>query len=159
MLVGRHTAVPVSFNPPSLRRDDESVRAQLENPSLAYQPPRFVRCRGVAGGRWRTSPLDRHSDCRADRRVPARVRRGRAHERCRARSRSDSRVQQPSFDLAKVVPTVIVRNEDYGRICRLLADKTAVELEFNIVNHVYPEGRRATTWSRRSRARTKPTKW
>ena len=34
-----------------------------------------------------------------------------------------------------------MRNEDYGRISRLLADKTAVELEFNIVNHVYPEGK------------------
>jgi Zn-dependent M28 family amino/carboxypeptidase len=34
-----------------------------------------------------------------------------------------------------------MRNEDYGRISRILADDTPVELEFNIVNRVYPEGR------------------
>ena len=41
------------------------------------------------------------------------------------------------------VPTVVMRNEDYGRIARILADGTPVELEFNIVNKVYPEGRTA----------------
>ncbi len=37
----------------------------------------------------------------------------------------------------------MLRNEDYGRIARILADKTPVELEFSIVNKVYPEGRTA----------------
>jgi Zn-dependent M28 family amino/carboxypeptidase len=36
---------------------------------------------------------------------------------------------------------VVVRNEDYGRIARILADGTPVELEFRIVNRTYPEGR------------------
>jgi len=48
-----------------------------------------------------------------------------------------------TFDVAKAVPTVVMRNEDYGRISRILADGTPVELEFNIVNTVYPEGRTA----------------
>ena len=48
-----------------------------------------------------------------------------------------------TYDLAKAVPTVVMRNEDYGRISRILADGTPVELEFNIVNKVYPEGRTA----------------
>jgi Zn-dependent M28 family amino/carboxypeptidase len=39
------------------------------------------------------------------------------------------------------VPTVVLRNEDYGRISRLLADNTPVRLEFTIVNRSYPEGR------------------
>src|SRR6187549_3177414 len=34
-----------------------------------------------------------------------------------------------------------MRNEDYGRISRLLADKRQVELEFEIVNRSYPEGK------------------
>jgi len=34
-------------------------------------------------------------------------------------------------------------NEDYGRIERLLNDGEDVRLEFNIVNHVYPEGKTA----------------
>jgi len=46
-----------------------------------------------------------------------------------------------TFDVTKAVPTVVMRNEDYGRIARILADGTPVELEFNIDNKVYPEGR------------------
>ena len=45
-----------------------------------------------------------------------------------------------SYDPTKVVPTVVMRNEDYGRIWRLLDNKTPVELEFNIQNSIYPEG-------------------
>jgi hypothetical protein len=40
-------------------------------------------------------------------------------------------------------PTVVMRNEDYGRIWRLLNDGRAVELEFDIANTFYPEGRTA----------------
>jgi len=46
-----------------------------------------------------------------------------------------------TFDLARAVPTVVLRNEDYGRISRILADGSPVRLEFNIVNQSYPEGR------------------
>ena len=45
-----------------------------------------------------------------------------------------------TFDVKKVVPTVIMRNEDFGRISRLLEDKTTVSLEFDIRNRVIPEG-------------------
>src|SRR4030095_11520036 len=43
-------------------------------------------------------------------------------------------------DVNKVVPTVVMSNEDFGRISRILADGTNVVLEFNIVNRTYPEG-------------------
>ncbi len=45
-----------------------------------------------------------------------------------------------TFDLTKALPTIVMSNEDYGRITRILADGTAVTLEFDIVNRVYPEG-------------------
>ncbi|HEX6283360.1 MAG TPA: M20/M25/M40 family metallo-hydrolase, partial [Pyrinomonadaceae bacterium] len=45
-----------------------------------------------------------------------------------------------SFDVDKVVPTVVMSNEDFGRIVRILNDGTEVTLEFNIVNRVFPEG-------------------
>jgi Zn-dependent M28 family amino/carboxypeptidase len=51
--------------------------------------------------------------------------------------------QNPSYDIDTVLPSVILRNEDYGRIARILADGTPVELEFSIVNRTYPEGRTA----------------
>jgi carboxypeptidase Q len=46
-----------------------------------------------------------------------------------------------TYDLTKVVPTVVLRNEDFGRIVRILADSTPLQLEFNIQNHIYPEGK------------------
>lgn len=46
-----------------------------------------------------------------------------------------------TFDVNKAIPTVVMSNEDYGRISRILADGTDVTLEFNIVNRVYPEGK------------------
>ena len=45
------------------------------------------------------------------------------------------------YDGAKAPPTVILRNEDFGRLSRLLADNRPVELEIDIVNRWYPEGR------------------
>ena len=46
-----------------------------------------------------------------------------------------------TFDVTKAVPTLVMRNEDYGRISRLLADGSDVQLELNIVNRTYPEGK------------------
>ncbi|HKE04343.1 MAG TPA: M20/M25/M40 family metallo-hydrolase, partial [Blastocatellia bacterium] len=46
-----------------------------------------------------------------------------------------------NFDPAKFLPTAVLSNEDYGRVTRVLADGTPVELEFNIVNHIYSEGK------------------
>jgi Zn-dependent M28 family amino/carboxypeptidase len=46
-----------------------------------------------------------------------------------------------TYDGAKTVPTVVLRNDDYGRIARILADSTPVTLEFNIQNKWYPEGK------------------
>jgi carboxypeptidase Q len=48
--------------------------------------------------------------------------------------------QNANYDVSKRTPTVMMRNEDYGRIWRLLDDGRQVELEFDIVNHTYPEG-------------------
>jgi len=45
-----------------------------------------------------------------------------------------------TFDVTKAIPTVVMSNEDFGRISRILDDGTEVVLEFNIVNRVYPEG-------------------
>jgi Zn-dependent M28 family amino/carboxypeptidase len=61
---------------------------------------------------------------------------GREHGQIRA-------FQNRTYDSTKVVPTVILRNEDYGRISRILADGTPVELEFTVVNREYPEGKTA----------------
>jgi carboxypeptidase Q len=59
---------------------------------------------------------------------------GREHGQIRAFS--------SGFDPTKVVPTVVMRNEDFGRIVRL-SKAGRVELEFDIRNQIYPEGRTA----------------
>ncbi len=46
-----------------------------------------------------------------------------------------------TFDITRVVPTVVMRNEDFGRISRLLANGTPVKLEFDLRSHIVPEGK------------------
>jgi len=46
-----------------------------------------------------------------------------------------------AYDLTQNLPTVVMRNEDYGRIARILADGTPVTLEFNIQNKTFPLGK------------------
>ena len=46
------------------------------------------------------------------------------------------------FDITRVVPTLIMRNEDYGRIYRIInEDKLPVTLKINIKNEIYPAGK------------------
>jgi len=45
-----------------------------------------------------------------------------------------------TFDITKVVPTVVMRNEDFGRIYRLLQDGTEVKLEFDLRSRIVPDG-------------------
>src|SRR5437762_5130434 len=49
--------------------------------------------------------------------------------------------QHRAYDPSKTVATVILRNDEFGRIERLLADGEDVKLEFNIVNKTYPDGK------------------
>ena len=59
----------------------------------------------------------------------------------------------------KTVPTVVLRNEDYGRITRILADGTPVTLEFTIVKSRLPGRQDVVQRHRRdSRHATRPTK-
>ncbi|MDQ6612130.1 MAG: M20/M25/M40 family metallo-hydrolase [Gemmatimonadota bacterium] len=44
-------------------------------------------------------------------------------------------------DTTPQYPAVILRNDDFGRIYRILADNTPVAVEFNVSNQFFPEGR------------------
>jgi hypothetical protein len=137
VLVGPHQAVPVTFNPVPLRREDADVQAQMSAAPAAAGP------RGQGPGPDASSPRPLTNN-----QVQEQVNQfllangalvrindaGRDHGQIRAFSNN-------TYDVSKAPPTVVMRNEDYGRISRLLADKRAVELEFEIVNRTYPEGR------------------
>jgi carboxypeptidase Q len=140
VLVGAPQQVPVTFVLPALRREDRDVQAQFGTPGppaspapatptparpqpttnaplsaneIAEQVSRFLLANGALG---------QVNDA------------GRDHGQIRAFSNR-------TYDPATAPPTVVMRNEDYGRIARLLADGRNVELEFDIVNRTYPEGR------------------
>ncbi|BDU76056.1 M20/M25/M40 family metallo-hydrolase [Mesoterricola sediminis] len=45
-----------------------------------------------------------------------------------------------TYDPARIVPTVVMRHEDYGRIARLLQDGVEVRLALEVANRLHPEG-------------------
>jgi hypothetical protein len=136
VLVGPHQRVPVTFNPVPLRREDADVVTLLNAPP-AQTPP-------VQAPAPSSDPQRPLTNAQIQERLNqfllangAMVRindAGRDHGQIRAFDNS-------THDVTKAPPTVVMRNEDYGRISRLLADKRQVELEFEIVNRSYPEGR------------------
>src|SRR4051812_1240872 len=139
VLAGRHTAVPVNFNPPPKRRPDDQVRAQFDpdNPNAGQ----FGR--GGRGGNQAPPPMSASEINRGvDEFLIANGARLRVNDAAREHGQIIA-FNNRTYDVAKALPTVVLRNEDYGRIARILADGTPVELEFDIVNKVYPEGRTA----------------
>jgi hypothetical protein len=138
VFAGRHQAVRVNLTPPLRRLDDQVVKSSFDpNNTNNDRSPAFARPQQQPPQPGRLSARQVGEQVDAFVVANGAVLRvddaGREHGQIRA-------FNNRTFDLAKAVPTVIMRNEDYGRISRLLADGTPVELEFNIVNHVYPEG-------------------
>jgi hypothetical protein len=139
VFVGAPAAVPVTILPPAKRRDDAEVRAQFDpnNPAGGGPPggpqgpppaadPKMVPATQVA------EELDQFLLSAG---AVARVNdAGREHGQIRA-------FNNRTFDVTKAVPTLVMRNEDYGRISRVLRSGGDVQLELNIVNRTYPEGR------------------
>jgi hypothetical protein len=145
VLVGRPQQVLVTFNPPALRREDQDVLNQLIGPPA--QPQNQQNNQAELNPNPQQQPLTGNQ-------IQAQLNRflvdngalvrindaGRDHGQIRAFGRPGV-AQETDFDVTKAPPTVYMRNEDYGRLWRLLADGRAVELEFEIVNTLYPEGR------------------
>jgi hypothetical protein len=137
VLVGKSEPVPVDLKPPVMRLDDKTVAERFDpnNPNAGQYGPR--------GPQTPPDPNVLTAAQQAEIIDPFLLANGALlrindahmlHGEIRA-------FQNRTYDVDKVVPTVVMRNEDYGRIARILADGTPVQLEFNIVNHVYPEGK------------------
>jgi len=146
VMIGKAAHVAVNFEPAPLRRTDEQVKAQYD-PENAGRGGRGGRA-GRGNGRGGNAPAEPDPNRLTAQQVNTMVDAwlvssgaalrindgGMDHGLIRA-------FNNRTFDTSKVVPTVVMRNEDYGRIERLLADGKEVKLEFNIVNHDYPEGK------------------
>jgi carboxypeptidase Q len=142
VLVGRSRAVPVNLDPPAKRTPDEVVRGRYASPGGGGRDGRGGRGRGdIPTPREGAMPANevnlRLNEFLLASKVKLRINdAAREHGQIRA-------FQNNTYDVAKVVPTVVMRNEDYGRIARILEDATPVELQFTIVNSLYPDGKTA----------------
>ena len=138
VLVGKAAVVPVNLNPPSKRQSDEQAQQRygpnarpFAFPSPSPTPTPAPNAPRPLTGRQIGEQLDKFLK---ENGAMVRVNdAGREFRQIRAFNNS-------TFDVNKVIPTVVMSNEDFGRITRILNDGTDVTLEFNIVNRVYPEG-------------------
>jgi carboxypeptidase Q len=130
VLVGKAAIVPVNFNPAPLRRGEGDGRGGRGNfagrgAGRGTPDPSRLTAAQVAEmvDQWLkdSGALVRINDAGMD------------HGLIRA-------FQNRTYDVNKAVPTVVLRNEDYGRIERLMGDNETVKLEFNIVNQSFPKG-------------------
>jgi hypothetical protein len=137
VMVGEPASVPVTILPPAKRREDNDVRAQ-------YAPGNIAGGGGPQGGGPAPTPnpnlvtpaqlAEQFDEFLVTAGAVGRINdAGREHGQIRA-------FNNRTYDVNRAVPTVVMRNEDYGRISRILADGTTVEVELNIVNRTFPEG-------------------
>ncbi|HXR98898.1 MAG TPA: M28 family peptidase [Terriglobales bacterium] len=146
VLMGEPRVIPVNFNPAPLRRPDAYWTCQFNGTPDDPACAQFQRGGRGRGGRGPQAPPD-----------PSRLTRQQIATQLDAfLLKNDVRVRindsgmdhgvivaynNPTYDVTKEVPTVVMRNDDYGRIARVLADGTPVTLRFNIVNTTYPAGK------------------
>ena len=153
VLVGAHTRVPFQEAPPAKRQSDEAMKGRFGGGPVAA--PGTAGRGNRAGG---PAPAGRAGGATpAAQTGPARLNAGQVNQAVEAflmrvgaglrindAGREHGQIRafgHAAYDHTKTIPTVVLRNEDYGRITRILADGTPVRLEFNIVNNHYPEGK------------------
>lgn len=139
VLVGKPQRVPVNLSPPAKRLDDK----QLEQRFGPNAPP-FARPSPSPTPSPRPGELPRLTNRQVDQQVDRFLKTNGALIRINDAGREHGQIRafnNRTFDVNKVVPTVVMRNEDFGRISRILEDGTPVTLEFNIVNRIYPAGK------------------
>ncbi|HUA60861.1 MAG TPA: M28 family peptidase [Verrucomicrobiae bacterium] len=139
VMFNKAAVIPVSFDPIATRGNDEQLKAQ-------YDPNSPGRGRGGFFGRGAPRTPDPgelgNNDIRdvVDAWLIANGAVARFNDAARANGIIVAQ-QHNAYDPSKTIPTIILRNDDYGRIERLLADGDDVKVELNIVNHLYPEGK------------------
>jgi carboxypeptidase Q len=133
ILLGKSAVVRVAFNPQNKRAEDSEMRSRFD--AVHPSPPNFPQRPQPVAGKLTANKMDEAID-------PWLVANG-ALLRIRDAGREHGQIRafaNKSYDLAKAAPSVVLRNEDYGRIERLLDDGEDVQLQFDIVNHIYPAG-------------------
>lgn len=138
VLVGKAAVLPVTIEPPAKRIADDVLQKRFDpanpQPQGPFGGPQGTPLAPKPGALPNSQIATQLNAFLVENGAAVRVNdAGREHGQIRAFSNN-------TYDLTKVVPTVVMRNEDYGRITRLLADKTPVGLEFDIRVRVVPDG-------------------
>jgi len=146
VMVGKHNVIAVNFEPENKRISDEQAKSRFSADGPGGPPP-GVRSRE----RQQQQPgqprklASREVNQRAGEFLAANgalmMILDTATEGQRMEQRRVRAFHNRNYDPSKFPPTVMLSNEDYGRATRVLADGTLVEMEFNIVNRLYPEGK------------------
>jgi Zn-dependent M28 family amino/carboxypeptidase len=138
VLVGKPASIPVNLNPPAKRLTDEQTQERFGPNARPFAFPTASPTPTPAANA--PKPL---TNRQVNEQLDAFLKANGAEVRVNDAGREFRQIRafnNPSFDVNKVIPTVVMSNEDFGRISRILNDGTEVVLEFNIVNRVYPEG-------------------
>lgn len=148
VMVGKQVVIPVDFSAPNKRMDDTMAKNSFSGNAPAGAPG------GPGGNRRPQGPPPQSGQ---PRKLSPRDVNQKAGEflvtagallmitDTAAEGRMEQRrvraFNNRNFDPTKFPPAVVVSNEDFGRMQRVLADGTPIEAEFNIVNQIYPEGK------------------
>jgi Zn-dependent M28 family amino/carboxypeptidase len=138
VLVGKPASIPVNLNPPAKRQTDEQAEQRYGPNARPFAFPTASPTPTPAANAPR--PL---TNRQVNEQLDAFLKANGAEVRVNDAGREFRQIRafnNQTFDVSKVVPTVVMSNEDFGRISRILNDGAEVVLEFNIVNRVYPEG-------------------
>src|SRR5262249_10781826 len=139
VMVGKHRVIPVNFEPENKRMSDDTAKARFSGagpagppPGVRQQPPTQQpgQPRKLSSREINQKAGEFLADNGALMMLMDTAVEGRMEQR-RARAFNNR-----NFDPNKFPPTAVLSNEDYGRMSRVLADGTPVEVEFNIVNQI-----------------------
>ncbi len=141
VMVGKSVSVAINLAPAPLRRADDVWKAQFDPNNPNANP--FGGGGGGGRGQGQQTEPGKMTTQEVARAVDQFLVENGALVRINDSGRAYGIIiaqQNSTYDLTRAVPTLVMRNEDYGRISRILADGMTVTLRINIQNRTYPEG-------------------
>jgi len=132
-----------------MRRDDEQVKRQYHPDA---EPQRSRR-------QARELPEGALDSREISQRIDAFLLSAGARARINAAGMTDGLIRafwNRTFDVSTAVPTVILRDEDFGRLARLLKSGESVTVEIDVENTLYPEGATSHNYVAEIRGTEKP---
>lgn len=137
VLAGAPAVVPVRFVSPAKRRDDSELLAEYDSDQKGRQKEREDASPDM---------LPRLQPYEIDQTIDAFLLAQGARVKITDSAREHGQLRASTnytYNASTALPGIVIRNEDYGRLCRLLAGGMDVEMEIDILNNIHPEGRKS----------------